>query len=137
MLGELLPQLSPGALFQCENSLEENDILGLQNPARARGTVVAYPQQDLLQRGLCIIFHDIHPIAATTLMAANAIRGITCLGQRSGARSAELTNEAPRKKRFHFVDCSEMSSAKLRGEVCYIPEKPTIAVLCSVASRGA
>jgi hypothetical protein len=44
MLGELLPQLSPGALFQRKDSLEEDHVLGLQHPARARGAVVAYPQ---------------------------------------------------------------------------------------------
>ena len=43
MFGKLLPQLSPGALLERENSLEENHILGLQHPAGARGAVVADP----------------------------------------------------------------------------------------------
>lgn len=49
MLRELLSQLAPGALLERENSLQQDDILGLQHPPRAGCSIVADPEKDLLQ----------------------------------------------------------------------------------------
>ena len=61
VLRQLLPQIPPGALFECKHALEKYDIFRLKDPARAWGAVVADSEQDLLQRSLGVILHCLQP----------------------------------------------------------------------------